>query len=83
MITNNFAHREVSTAAYDKQQTHLRPIAVDLDHGILPMNFNEKKIDKKIHLIYSTSISWIACNTVSKLQLPWPTWPWWGIFYQI
>jgi hypothetical protein len=31
-------------------------------------------------LIYSTSISWIACNTVSKSQLPWPTWPWWGIF---
>jgi hypothetical protein len=23
------------------------------------------------------------CNTVSKSQLPWSTWPWWGIFYQI
>jgi hypothetical protein len=48
MITNNFAQREVSTAAYDEQQTHLRSIVVDLDHGVLPMNFNEKKIDKKI-----------------------------------
>jgi hypothetical protein len=43
MITNNFAQREGSTAAYDEQQTHLWSIAVDLDHGVLPMNFNEKK----------------------------------------
>jgi hypothetical protein len=48
MITNNFGQREVSTAAYDEQQTHLRPIIVDLDHGVLPMNFNEKKWIKKI-----------------------------------
>jgi hypothetical protein len=48
MITNNFAQREVSTAAYDEQQIHLRPIVVDLDHGVLPMNLNEKKKDKKI-----------------------------------
>jgi hypothetical protein len=46
MITNNFAQREVSTAAYDEQQPHLRSIIVDLDHGVLPMNFNEKKIFK-------------------------------------
>jgi hypothetical protein len=48
MITNNFAQGEVSTAAYDEKQTHLRSIVVvDLDHGVLPMNFNEKKIEKK------------------------------------
>jgi hypothetical protein len=47
MITNNFALREVSTAAYNEQQTHLRLIVVDLDHGVSPMNFNEKKIEKK------------------------------------
>jgi hypothetical protein len=47
MITNNFAQREVSTAAYGKQQTHLRLMVVDLNQGVLPMNFNEKKIDKK------------------------------------
>jgi hypothetical protein len=48
MITNNFAQLEVSTAAYDKQQTHLWPIVVDLDldHGVLRMNFNEKERDK-------------------------------------
>jgi hypothetical protein len=34
-------------------------------------------------LIYLISISWIACSTVSKSQLPWSPWPWWGIFYQI
>jgi hypothetical protein len=45
MITNNFAQREVITAAYDERQTHLRSIVVDLAHGVLPMNFNEKKID--------------------------------------
>jgi hypothetical protein len=48
MITKDFAQREVSTAAYDEQQAHLRSIVVNLDHGVLPMNFNEKKIDKKI-----------------------------------
>jgi hypothetical protein len=47
MITNNFALREVSTAAYDEQQTHLRSIVVNLDHGLLPMNFDEKKKDEK------------------------------------
>jgi hypothetical protein len=30
MITNNFAQREVRTAAYDEQQTHPRLIVVDL-----------------------------------------------------
>jgi hypothetical protein len=29
MITNNFALREVSTAAYDEQQIHLWSIVVD------------------------------------------------------
>jgi hypothetical protein len=48
MITNNFAQREVRTAAYDEEQTHLRSIVVDLNHDALPMNFSEKKIDKKI-----------------------------------
>jgi hypothetical protein len=47
MITNNFAQREVSTVGFDEQQTHLRLIIVSIDHGVLPMNFNEKKIDKK------------------------------------
>jgi hypothetical protein len=46
-------------AAYDEQQTHLRSIVVDLDHGILRMHFNEKKIDKKnlvtsLFSLYST-----------------------------
>jgi hypothetical protein len=43
MITNNFAQREVSTAAYGEQQTHLPSIVVDLDHGVSPMNFKQKK----------------------------------------
>jgi hypothetical protein len=47
MISTNFALREVSTAAYDEQQTHLPPIVVVVDHGVWPMNFNEKKFDKK------------------------------------
>jgi hypothetical protein len=34
---------EVRTAAYDKQQTHLRLIIVIVDHGIWPMNFNDNK----------------------------------------
>jgi hypothetical protein len=59
MITNNFAQREVSTAAYNEQQTHLLLIVVDLDHGVLPMISNEKKIDKKnlvisLFSLYST-----------------------------
>jgi hypothetical protein len=59
MITTNFAQREVSTAAYGEQQTHLRSIAVHLGHDVLPMNFNEKKIDKKnlvtsLFSLYST-----------------------------
>jgi hypothetical protein len=32
MIINNFAQHEVSTAAYDEQQTHLWSIVIDLDH---------------------------------------------------
>jgi hypothetical protein len=47
MISTNFALREVSTAAYDEEQTHLRSIVAVVDHGVWPMNFNEKKIDKK------------------------------------
>jgi hypothetical protein len=39
--------REVSTVAYDKQKTHLRSIVV-VDHGVWPMDFSEKKIDRKI-----------------------------------
>jgi hypothetical protein len=34
-------------------------------------------------LIYSTGISWISPSSVSKSQLPWSTWPWWGNFYPI
>jgi hypothetical protein len=53
MITNNFALREVRTAAYDEQQTHLRSIVANLDHGVSPMNFNEKKKDKNnLYLAY-------------------------------
>jgi hypothetical protein len=49
MISTNFALREVSTAAHDEQQTHLWLIVlVIVNHGVWPMNFNEKKIDKKI-----------------------------------
>jgi hypothetical protein len=59
MITNNFAEREASTAAYDEQQTHLWLVVVDLDHCFSPMDFNEKKIDEKnlvasLFSLYST-----------------------------
>jgi hypothetical protein len=59
MITNNFALCEVSTAAYNEQQTHLRSINVDLNHGVSPMNFNKKNIDTKnlvrsLFSLYST-----------------------------
>jgi hypothetical protein len=47
MISTNFAQREVSTVAYDEQQTHLRSIVVVVDRGVWPINFNKKKIDKK------------------------------------
>jgi hypothetical protein len=34
-------------------------------------------------LIYLTGISLIPRTLVSKMQLPWSTWPWRGILYQI
>ena len=34
-------------------------------------------------MIYLTGISLIPPTSVSKSQLPWSTWPWWGIFHQI
>jgi hypothetical protein len=37
-------------------------------------------IQLTFYLFFSTGISLIALNFVSKLQLPWSTWPWWGIF---
>jgi len=41
----NFALREVSTAAYGEQQTHLRSIVVVVivDHGVWPLDFNDNK----------------------------------------
>jgi hypothetical protein len=48
MISTNFALGDVSTAAYKEQQTHLWSIVAAVDHGVWPMNFNEKKIEKKI-----------------------------------
>jgi hypothetical protein len=60
-MSTNFALREVSTAAHGEQQTHLRLIVVVVvvDHGVWPMNFNEKKIEKqnlvtKLFSLYST-----------------------------
>jgi hypothetical protein len=47
-LFTNFALRELSTAAYNKQQTHLRPIAVVIDHGIWPMDFSDNKNKIKI-----------------------------------
>jgi hypothetical protein len=37
----------VSTAAYDKHQTHLRPIVIIVDHGIWRLDFNNKYRLKK------------------------------------
>jgi hypothetical protein len=33
-ISTNFDLREVRTAAYDEQQTHLQPVMVVVNHGI-------------------------------------------------
>jgi hypothetical protein len=73
MITNNFALREVSTAAYDEQQTHLRSIVADLDHGVSPINSNEKKIEKKNLLtsLFSLYSTWfIRQVSVGLLVIP-------------
>jgi hypothetical protein len=66
MITNNFAQREVSTAAYDEQQTQLRSIVVDLNHGVSPMNFNEKKRRKNLvtSLFSSERSRWVRSGRV-------------------
>jgi hypothetical protein len=42
-ISTNFALCEVSTAAYDKQQTHLWLIVIIIGHGVWPMDFNDNK----------------------------------------
>jgi hypothetical protein len=43
-ISTNFALREVSTAAYNGQQSrHLRPIVAVVEHGVWPMDFNDNK----------------------------------------
>jgi hypothetical protein len=39
----NFAPGEVSTAAYDEQQTYLQLIVVIADHGVWPVDFNDNK----------------------------------------
>jgi hypothetical protein len=38
----NLALPEVSTAAYDEQQTHLWPIVIVVNHGVWPLDFNNK-----------------------------------------
>jgi hypothetical protein len=90
-LSTNFSLCEVSTATYGKQQIHLLSIVAVVDHGVWPMDFNDNKNRLKqssnitiwlvFYLIYLTSISWIACNTVLNSQLPWSTWPWRGNFY--
>jgi hypothetical protein len=43
-ILANFALHEVSTVAYDKQQTHLQLIVTVIDHaGVWLMDFNDNK----------------------------------------
>jgi hypothetical protein len=42
-ISTNFSLPEVSTAAYEEQQTHLWSIIVVVDHGIWQMDFNDNK----------------------------------------
>jgi hypothetical protein len=42
-ISTNFALREVHSAAFDKQQTHLRSIVIVIDHGVWPIDFNGNK----------------------------------------
>jgi hypothetical protein len=42
-VLANFSLREVSTAAYDEKQTHLRSIVIIADHGIWPMGFDGSK----------------------------------------
>jgi hypothetical protein len=39
----NFSLHEVSTVAYDEQQTHLGPVVIVVDHGVWPMDFNDNK----------------------------------------
>jgi hypothetical protein len=53
MISTNFPLREVSTAAYGEQQTHLRPIVVIVNHGVWPMDFNGNKNRDKNNLVMS------------------------------
>jgi hypothetical protein len=63
------------------------------NHGVWPMDFSNNKnglkksinitIQLTFYLILLTSISWLPSTSVLKSQLPWSTWPWWGIFYQI
>jgi hypothetical protein len=43
LSTINKLVREVSPATYGKQQTHLQSIVVAVNHGIWPMDFNDKK----------------------------------------
>jgi hypothetical protein len=48
------------------------------------MDFNYNKNRKKssnitFEFIYLTRFSWMRSTSVSKLQPPWSTWPWWDI----
>ena len=47
-ISTNFALREVRTAAYDERQAHLRLIALGSDHGVWPLDFNNKNREKNL-----------------------------------
>jgi hypothetical protein len=55
-IPIKFALREVSAAACGKQQIHLRFIVVIVNHGVLPIDFNNNKRDKKylVTLLFSS-----------------------------
>ena len=79
--------------AYDKQQRHLRSITV-AGHSVWPMDFNDNKNRQKnlvtllfsfrsIWFIWPVSVGCLLLRSVSKSQLPWSTWPWWGYLYQI
>jgi hypothetical protein len=64
-------------------------ILIDFDHGIRQPVLNEKveRIKSSNITIYLTPNRFISPVSVGllllKLQLPWSTWPWWGIFYRI
>jgi hypothetical protein len=68
----NLAPSEVSTAAYDEQQTHLQMIVIVVDHGVWPLDFNNKNRLKNLEpSIFSLcSNRFIRPVSVRLLALP-------------